>query len=316
MKDIKSKQYGESDINLSLETLAEINRESSSVLFIDDTGTILGTSEKIWDRYPHLSVIKMFEKLRKRRKKAEAEFEERGRILKLRGKPVKNVFMLEIEDITSQTCIEDFKKKIISTISHELKTPLTIIKGYAELLSFETDSDVLDKMSAQIERIINIVNSISLLMKGQEGELVEINVENVVEEIAHQFEDKIAFKGIDFQIDIEDGLKIKAEKILFQQMIINLLDNAIKFTEKGKVGIKGYKSEENIVIEVYDTGRGIPEDLQPFIFEKFVKAEESPGLGIGLSLVRTIVKHHGWEIELNSAAGKGTTFFVKIPVNS
>ncbi len=316
MKDIKSKQYGESDINLSLETLAEINRESSSVLFIDDTGTILGTSEKIWDRYPHLSVIKMFEKLRKRRKKAEAEFEERGRILKLRGKPVKNVFMLEIEDITSQTCIEDFKKKIISTISHELKTPLTIIKGYAELLSFETDSDVLDKMSAQIERIINIVNSISLLMKGQEGELVEINVENVVEEIAHQFEDKIAFKGIDFQIDIEDGLKIKAEKILFQQMIINLLDNAIKFTEKGKVGIKGYKTEENIVIEVYDTGRGIPEDLQPFIFEKFVKAEESPGLGIGLSLVRTIVKHHNWEIELNSAAGKGTTFFVKIPVNS
>ncbi|OMH40376.1 hypothetical protein BLW93_05470 [Desulfurobacterium indicum] len=301
---------------MSFETLAEVNREASSVLFIDNNGTILGTSEKIWDRYPYLSVIKLFEKLKKKKKIAEAEFEEKGRILKIRGKPLKNVFMIEIEDITSQTCIEDFKKKVISTISHELRTPLTIIKGYAELLSLETDSDILDKMSVQIERIINIVNSISLLMKGQEGELVDIDVKSVVEEMAHQFEDKIAFKGIDFHIDVEQGLKIKAEKILFQQMIINLLDNAIKFTEKGKVGITGYKTEENIVIEVYDTGRGIPEDLQPFIFEKFVKSEESPGLGIGLSLVRTIVKHHGWEIELNSAAGKGTTFFVKIPISS
>ncbi|WP_456395305.1 sensor histidine kinase [Desulfurobacterium sp.] len=316
MKDTKLKQYGESDINLNFETLAEINKEASSVLFIDNNGTILGSSEKIWDRYPYLSVIKMFEKLKKKKDRAEAEFEDRGRILKIKGKPIKSVFMLEIEDITSQTCIEDFKKKVVSTISHELKTPLTIIKGYAELLSVETDSDILDKMFAQIERIINIVNSISLLMKGQEGELLEIDVKSLVEEVAQQFEDKVASKNIDFRVDIEEGLRIKAEKILFQQMIINLLDNAIKFTEKGKVGIKGYRTEGNIVIEVYDTGRGIPEKLQPFIFEKFVKAEESPGLGIGLSLVETIVKHHHWEIELNSTAGIGTTFFVKIPVDS
>ncbi|WP_456426565.1 sensor histidine kinase [Desulfurobacterium sp.] len=315
MKGTKSKQSGESVINLNLETLSVINRESSSILFIDSTGTIIGSSDKIWDRFPYLAVIRMYEKLMKG-KKAEAEFEEGGRVLKIKAKPLGDVYMLEIEDITSQTCIEEFKKRIISTISHELKTPLTVIKGYAELLSLEAESEIVEKMTSQIDRIMNIVNSISLLMKGQEGEFVEIDVGDVIEEIGHQFEDKMAAKGVNFSVSVEPDLKISAEKILFQQLLINLLDNAVKFTENGKVGVKGYRLEDSIVIEVYDTGRGIPENLKPFIFEKFVKAKESTGLGIGLSLVKTIVKHHGWEIEFDSSAGKGTTFFIRIPANS
>ncbi len=296
--------------------LAKINRESSSVIFIDGAGTIVGTDEKLWDRFPYLTVVKMYKKL-KSGEKSVAEFEDGGRILKLTGKPFDDgIYLIEIEDITTQRCIEDFKKKIVSTVSHELKTPLTIIKGYSELLAMEMESEILEKMNVQIERIINIVESIGLLMRGQGKELVEIDVETVIEELSSQFLDRITSKGLKFNREIESGLTVKAEKILFRQMLINLIDNAVKFTESGEIGVKAWRDKDTVVIEVYDTGKGIPESIKPFIFEKFVKSDESPGLGIGLSLVKTIAKHHNWEVTFQSASEKGTRFFVKIPVNS
>ena len=315
MKEIKSKPSGVLDTNLNLDTLKAINTVSDKVIFIDKKGNIIGTTEKIWDRFPYLSVIKLYENL-KRGKKATAEFEEGGRNIRIKAKPLGSVYLLEVEDITSDVYIEEFKKRIISTISHELKTPLTVVRGYVELLSLDFESELTEKILNQIDRVISIVNSVSLLMKGQKGNFEPVDVEDVVFEIAGQFEKKVASKGVDLKVEVEKGITIVAEKILFRQMVINLLDNAIKFTDEGEISLRIYREKEETIVEVRDTGRGIPEDLQPFIFEKFVKAKESPGLGIGLSLVKTIAKHHGWEIDFVSKSGEGTTFFVKIPVFS
>ncbi len=316
MKGIKSKRSGVSDINLNLETLTQIMELSDRILFIDKRGNIVGSDEKIWDKYPFLSIIKLYESLKKGKERGVAEFEDEGRNLKITGKQAGDFFLLEIEDITSDVCIEEFKKKIISTISHELKTPLTVIKGYVELLSLEFESELTEKVIYQVDRVISIVNSVSLLMKGQKGKFESIDVGKVIKELVSQISRKLEVKKVKFMVDVENGVVVVAEKILFCQMIINLLDNAVKFTEEGEILLKIYREDEFVVVEVKDTGRGIPEDLQPFIFEKFVKSKESPGLGIGLSLVKTIAKHHGWEIDFCSRAGEGTAFFVKIPTVS
>ncbi|SNR65608.1 sensor histidine kinase [Desulfurobacterium atlanticum] len=316
MREIKSKPSGVLDTSLNLDTLKAINTVSDRIIFIDKKGNIIGTSEKIWDRYPYLSIIKLYESLKKGKKEATAEFEDRGRNIKIKAKAFNEVYLLELEDITSDVYIEEFKKKIISTISHELKTPLTIVRGYVELLSLDAESDLTEKILNQIDKVINIVNSVSLLMKGQKGNFEPVDVKSVVSEITEQLKDKISLKDIKLEVEIDENIIVVAEKILFRQMIINLLDNAIKFTEKGKIGLKIYKKGNDIILEVNDTGRGIPEHIQPFIFEKFVKEKESPGLGIGLSLVKTIVKHHGWEIDFVSKTGEGTTFFVKMPAKS
>ena len=116
------------------------------------------------------------------------------------------------------------------------------------------------------------------------------------------------------EIELEEVV-VPCEKILVEQLLRNIVDNAIKFTKKGKIKISLYKSEKEVIISVEDNGKGIKEELKKHIFEKYVKSPESDGQGIGLSVVKEIVNFHNWKIDFQSEEGKGTTFFITIPLS-
>ncbi|HOJ43677.1 MAG TPA: ATP-binding protein, partial [Syntrophorhabdaceae bacterium] len=220
------------------------------------------------------------------------------------------------------------KKEFIANISHELRTPLTAIKGFIETLEEEEHIEniqYLDAIKRHTTRLINIVDDLLTLSElekeGVKLELEEVRLDSLTENIVKIFEPKLKEKGLNLIIDIEKDIKpIMADPFKLEQMLINLIDNAIKYTEKGKITISVTQDDNNSVIIVEDTGIGIPENAIPRIFERFYTVDKSRskklgGTGLGLSIVKHIVLLHKGTIDVQSVYGKGTRFIVTLANN-
>lgn len=229
----------------------------------------------------------------------------------------------------------NLKAQFLSTMSHELKTPLNIILGCIQLLeTFEvnTNEELHKKYNKYIKmqkqnsfRLLRLINNIVDINKLEENNLV-INPSNndivkVVEDITLSVVEYTSLKNINVVFDTEVEEKIIAFDIdMMERIILNLLSNAIKFTEGGgTIEVNVYDGEDLIAISIKDNGIGIPEDKFQMIFDRFTQVDNSlrrrsEGSGIGLSLVKSLVELHGGSVSVESRIGCGSEFIVKLPV--
>jgi two-component system phosphate regulon sensor histidine kinase PhoR len=231
-------------------------------------------------------------------------------------------------DITEFRNLEAIKRDFIANISHELRTPLTAIKGFVETLEDEEDiknSHYLEVIKRHTNRLMNIVNDLLLLSeleeRGIKVKFEDVYLTTLVENILKIFDQRIKEKGLALTVHAEEGIPlIKADSFKLEQMFINLIDNAIKYTEHGEIIISLGHKDTYITITIEDTGIGIPGTHFQRIFERFYVVDKSRskkmgGTGLGLSIVKHIVLLHSGTIDVESTIEKGTKFTVAIPIN-
>ncbi|MFW6210549.1 MAG: ATP-binding protein [bacterium] len=230
-------------------------------------------------------------------------------------------------DITGIKEFEDMKKDFVANVSHELKTPLTAIKGFSETLETEVKNEdnlrYIEIIKRHTERLIRIVEDLLILSKIERkkeiSDFAPLNIEELVSNTVRMFDQKMSDKGLDMKIYISDNLpKITGDEFRLEQMLVNLIDNAMKYTEKGSVSVSVTPEKTGVKIDVEDTGIGIPEQHVLRLFERFYVVDKSRsrklgGTGLGLSIVKHIVLIHNGEIDIESAIGKGTRFTVHLP---
>jgi two-component system phosphate regulon sensor histidine kinase PhoR len=239
-------------------------------------------------------------------------------------------------DITDFKRLEKIKADFIANVSHELRTPLTAIKGYTETLeeeAYESPEDqkhFLKIIKRHTDRLINIVSDLlvlsevesrdSLSRENAANDLEETNINELIKSSLDALRSKAQEKGIEVSYRSDnDAYKIKANRFLLEQMFINLIDNAVKYTpENGKVDVRVKKEDSQILTEISDTGIGIPKEHLPRIFERFYRVDKTRsrnlgGTGLGLSIVKHIVIMHGGRIEVQSEEGRGSKFSIHLP---
>lgn len=223
--------------------------------------------------------------------------------------------------------IDEMKDMLMSNVSHELKTPLTSIRAYAEaLLDMLTDGQ--QKEFAQViidetDRLVDLVNEFLQVSRIRTGKLkLKPSISNpytIIDEALKAT--KIRDKKHEIVKEVEDGLpECYFDRDLMREVLINLISNAIKYSPKGgKVWVRLKKFENNLCYEVEDQGIGIPADHLPKLFEPFHRVDrtltyEIPGTGLGLSIVRGIAQAHGGKVEVESQVDVGSKFSVYIPI--
>ncbi len=230
-------------------------------------------------------------------------------------------------DITEFKNLEQIKKDFIANISHELRTPLTAIKGFVETL--ETEENIkniryIEIIKRHTDRLMFIVNDLLLLSELEDKETKikaeEVSLKKMIENISRIFEQRIKERDLKLSIDVPvDVPPVVADPFKLEQMFINLIDNAIKYTERGGITLSLRYSPPNVSVAITDTGIGISAEHLQRIFERFYVVDKSRskrlgGTGLGLSIVKHIVMLHNGKIEVESTAGKGTTFTVLLPI--
>jgi two-component system phosphate regulon sensor histidine kinase PhoR len=219
------------------------------------------------------------------------------------------------------------KKDFVVNVSHELRTPLTAIKGFVETL----DEDANDKNRHYIEiirrhtdRLINIVQDLLTLSEIEERQtqlmLSKVDIRVLLENLTKIFEYKLAEKNLKLIVHVDEAFpKIKIDPFKMEQVFVNLIDNAIKYTDEGFIKISAFQMDDKAIIEIMDTVIGIPKEHHPRIFERFYTVDKSRskkhgGTGLGLSIVKHIVLLHQGEIIVDTNPDGGTKFVISIPV--
>lgn len=220
---------------------------------------------------------------------------------------------------------ENLKNEFISSISHELRTPLTIIKGWAITLQSESDKNtivgeglmLIEKESDRLTNMVEELLDFSRLSSGRmELKVSEINLSEIAKLVNKQLQFRAKTGGIDMVVNYDEKpVIIMADKDRIKQILINLLDNALKFTESGGVIITNITQDENnAVLEVIDTGIGIKSEEISLITGKFYKGGSSNShTGLGLSICEEIIKLHGGNMTITSKIGEGTSVKVILP---
>ncbi len=229
-------------------------------------------------------------------------------------------------DITHLKRLERMRQDFVANVSHELRTPLTSIKGYAETLLYEEDikkikefsSIILKHTDFLIKLTQDLIELSTIESRGFRFEKEHVSLKELIEETIKTFKDEAQRKGIELKMQIKDTQTIWANEERARQVFNNLIDNALKYTEKGKIEISAEEQGRFIIIKVSDTGIGIPKKDLTRIFERFYRvnkerSRESGSIGLGLSIVKHIVEAHDGEVWVESELGKGSTFFVKWP---
>lgn len=260
-------------------------------------------------------------------RREEIELED-GRVFNAQRTPIAGVGQAVVmHDITHLKRLDRIKSEFVTTVSHDLRSPLTAILGYLELIERsgpvnDQQKEFLDRVHMSVEQIANLVTDLLDLGRieagldiAREKTPIEVLARYAVEGLRGTAEKE----GIQLEVDLPEGLPlVNGDPIRLRQMIGNLLDNAIKYTPRdGTVCIEAMSEQEQVILRVSDTGPGIPPADQPYLFDKFFRAsnvpEGTPGTGLGLSIVKSIVESHGGRIWLESTMSKGSTFTVVLP---
>jgi signal transduction histidine kinase len=225
------------------------------------------------------------------------------------------------------------KSQFLANMSHELRTPLNAILGYTELIADGIYGEVPERMGEVLERVdksgrhlLGLINDILDLSKIEAGQLklapVDYSLEDVIRSVAATAEPLAAAKQLAFLVSIAPDLPLGwGDARRLNQVVLNLVGNAIKFTDAGQVAVDAHASDGRFVIAVTDTGPGIAEGERERIFEEFQQAETTirgakGGTGLGLAISRRIVERHGGRLTVDSTVGKGSTVTVTLPVRA
>ncbi len=235
-------------------------------------------------------------------------------------------------DVTDEKRVEAIKRDFVANVSHELRTPLASIKGYAETLldgalddkkTLKNFLTIIDRHANRMTALIEDLLTLSMLESHQIPMSFEsLDIKGLINSVTQGFEKQAKDKDIKLIMDIGKEIpKITADKDRLEQVIVNLVDNAIKYTNNGTVRIFARKTDNMLQIDVEDTGIGIPEKDIPRIFERFYRVDkgrsrEMGGTGLGLAIVKHIIQGHNGKIWVRSEVGKGSAFSFDLPLSS
>ncbi|WIF95408.1 sensor histidine kinase [Caminicella sporogenes] len=220
---------------------------------------------------------------------------------------------------------QKLRKRLTTDIAHELRTPLTILKSHVEAIIDGVWQPTKERMiifKNEVDRLMKLVKQLKYLVDIESHEIIldvkEFEISKLLREIIEGFRYEFDKKNIVIKDDIKENIFINGDRDKISQVIINLLSNALKFTEAGgtvKVVLKD--ESDNIIISVEDNGIGIPEKDLPYIFERLYRSEKSRsrktgGAGIGLTIAKMLIKAHDGEITVQSEEGKGTKFTIRL----
>ncbi len=234
-------------------------------------------------------------------------------------------------DVRRESRLAEMRSQFVSSVSHELKTPLTAIRMFAETLRLgrspdqQTQTEYLDTIINEGERLTRLLNNVLDFSKIEQGkktyQLVPTSLPEVIHTAARALEYPLAQQGFELRLDVEENLQIvNADGDALQQAILNLLTNAMKYSGASReIDLRLQRQNGQAVIQVTDYGVGIAREEQAPIFENFyrVLTPESkliPGTGLGLTLVAHVAKAHGGSVEVQSAPGEGSTFSIHLPL--
>lgn len=256
------------------------------------------------------------------------------RILNLRLAPIRDEadeirgVVAVIGDVTTLRRLETMRQDFVANVSHELKTPLTSIKGFVETL---LDSDLEDREISrkfmtiifhEAERLNNLIHDLLDMSKLESGQTElrrkQVDLEPLVDSVVLSVDNRIKAKQLELKKDIQTKV-VMGDEGLLKELFINLIDNSIKYTPPGgSIKVGSFKGKEGTIIYVKDNGFGIPAENLSRIFERFYRVDkgrsrEMGGTGLGLSIVKHIVERHGGKVSVESELGKGSEFRVTIP---
>lgn len=231
--------------------------------------------------------------------------------------------VITLSDITDIKKLENMRSQFVTNVTHELKTPLTSIKGFSETLKFVDDENIrnkfLDIINKEADRLGRLINDILVLSNIENMHLLkneEFKPKEVLDEVIAIISNEAMEKNIKINFVNKFNKKINGDRDKFYQLSINLIDNAVKYSkENGEIIIITDEITDKFVLKVSDNGIGIPEYDLPRIFERFYRVDKSratKGTGLGLAIVKHIVKLFNGEISVESILDKGTTFTVKL----
>lgn len=237
--------------------------------------------------------------------------------------------VLVLYDITELKKLESMRKDFVANVSHELKTPMTSIRGFAETLldgaleDKDTTEQFIEIIYEESKRLQYLIDDLLTLSKIEKEEYylkaTNINMKELLAELAPMIKHKAEQQNITFTAEIHDDLFLFANEEQVKQVLINLLDNAISYTpEHGEVTLQVDALEDSIQIQVKDTGIGIEAADIPRLFERFYRVDKARsrntgGTGLGLAIVKHIIEIHGGSIVIDSIINEGTTFSIYFP---
>lgn len=225
--------------------------------------------------------------------------------------------------------LEKVRQEFLSNISHELRTPLTSIVAFVETLESGAIDDeknnrrflsTIRRNAARMQHLINDISELASIETGKSSiEISEVNLYSVVSGLLDGFQKKGSEIGVVFENLVPQDMQVKADPFRLEQILVNLIDNAVKFNkENGWVQIRAHQFENETAIEVEDSGEGIPADQLARIFERLYRVDRSRtqeirGTGLGLSIVKHLTLLHGGEINVESTIGTGSLFTLRLP---
>jgi signal transduction histidine kinase len=221
-------------------------------------------------------------------------------------------------------------------MSHELRTPLNSILGFADVMLEELDGPLTPNMNTDLkliqkngQHLLHLINDVLDMAKIESGKMnlivEKFSLHEILQEVTGITSSLASDKNLALVIepDSDDQVEINADKIRIRQVMINLVNNAIKFTEQGRISIRAAREENNALITVKDTGIGIPPDHVEAVFQEFTQVDSSTtrkagGTGLGLPISRRLIEMHSGRLwaESTGVEGEGSTFFVLLPIEA
>jgi len=250
-------------------------------------------------------------------------------ILSVQSAPIPKVGrVITLHDITHLRKMDRLKTDFVNSVSHDLRSPLTAILGYIDLVervgpTNERQQDFIQRALASVKNLSSLVDDLldlSRIEAGMDMHLVPLALQPLVRQVGETFAAHFSSKKLEWRLDLpQEEITLPGSPLQLRQLLDNLVTNAIKYTpEGGRVSVTVRVVEEQLLLSVSDTGQGIPPDEQADIFKKFFRASnvppQVPGSGLGLSIVKSVVDNHQGRIWVESTPGAGSTFSVLLPL--
>ncbi|MCD6427200.1 MAG: HAMP domain-containing histidine kinase [Caldisericaceae bacterium] len=225
--------------------------------------------------------------------------------------------------------IENMRKSLVQNVSHDLRTPLTSLKGYIEMLmdpSFSTEEKkkAIQVIKNEVDRMESMLEELSKLStidsKKYEIHLKRVNLGEAISPVTELMKMDAKSKGLYLHTYIQPDVFITADETRIKEIAINLISNAVKFTDKGGITVSVYKNKNKAYLSVKDTGKGIKKEDLTKIFDRFFRGEKSRpktkgGLGVGLTIAKELTEAMNGKISVDSKVGKGTEFLLEFPLS-
>ena len=299
--------------------------------FEDLSNVRLVEGKTLWEvvRAPRLTELVQHARVTGKRQTDEVALGDRWILCTVEHMAGREELIVVLNDVSDVRRLETLKRDFVVNASHELRTPLTSIVGSLEMLEGKLDEEStrwVDTIQRNAERMTAIVQDLLMLSRleapGEEPSAEPVDLKRLVKDVTAMFAHRAETQGLGLSLTMAPDLPLlHADPFLLEQVLVNLIDNALKYTEKGGVQVSCMvEGSDHVRIDVADTGIGVPEESLKRIFERFYVVDKSRsrklgGTGLGLAIVKHIVASHAGSVEVESTLGRGTRFIVRLPLD-